>query len=218
MKLLLTSGGITNEKLKQSLLKLIGKNFNETNLVFIPTAANVEAGGKEWLIDNLSEFKNLGFASVDIVDISAIPTEMWKKRLEDADVLVFGGGNTAYLNKWVQESGLKDSLPEMLKDKVYVGISAGSMIAAKDLTLSDSKELYEEEVGGFDDVEGIGLVDFQTRPHYKSPFFPKVTSENLTRISKNIKQALYALDDNSGIEVCDGEISVVSEGEWDRFN
>ena len=49
MKLLLTSSGFTNSSISDALLDLTKKPFNELNLAFIPTAANVEKGDKEWL-------------------------------------------------------------------------------------------------------------------------------------------------------------------------
>ena len=41
MKLLLTSGGITNKSIAKSLQKLLGKLFSKSKLVFIPTAPNL---------------------------------------------------------------------------------------------------------------------------------------------------------------------------------
>ena len=53
MKLLLTSSGFTNKSIANALLEFAGKPFKELKLVFVPTAANVESGGKEWLINDL---------------------------------------------------------------------------------------------------------------------------------------------------------------------
>lgn len=46
MKLLLISGGITNKTIADALFDLVGKKPEGTSLVFIPTASNVEKGGK----------------------------------------------------------------------------------------------------------------------------------------------------------------------------
>jgi peptidase E len=59
MKLLLTSAGITNKSIADALFDLVGKKSEDTSLVFIPTAANVEMGDKTWFIDNLIDLKNL---------------------------------------------------------------------------------------------------------------------------------------------------------------
>ncbi|MBI4159546.1 Type 1 glutamine amidotransferase-like domain-containing protein [Candidatus Wolfebacteria bacterium] len=148
MKLLLTSAGVTNKSIENALLDLLRKPFSETKLAFIPTAANAEAGNKGWLIDDLRRLKDLGFTDIDIIDISALPKEIWLSRLESADILMFGGGNTFYLMHWLKKSGLADMLPEMLKKKVYAGISAGSMVTAKSIEISTSKldlRMYGDE-------------------------------------------------------------------------
>ena len=47
MKLLLTSGGITNKSIAQALFGLVGKKPEDASLVFISTASNVEKGDKK---------------------------------------------------------------------------------------------------------------------------------------------------------------------------
>jgi peptidase E len=61
MKLLLTSGGLTNKSIADALFELVGKRPEETSLVFIPTASNVEMGDKGWLIDDLANLKKTEF-------------------------------------------------------------------------------------------------------------------------------------------------------------
>jgi peptidase E len=96
MKLVLTSGGISNESIARSLEKLAGKNREETTIGFIPTAANVEAGNKDWFIKYITDLLKYRFTSIDIVDISAAEVD-WKTRLADVDVVYVGGGNTFHL-------------------------------------------------------------------------------------------------------------------------
>jgi peptidase E len=57
MKLLLTSGGITNKSIAKALFDLVGKKPEDTSLVFIPTASNVEIGDKSWFINDLMNLK-----------------------------------------------------------------------------------------------------------------------------------------------------------------
>lgn len=218
MKLLLTSAGISNQSISDALLEMAGKPFAELNLAFIPTAANVESGSKDWLIKDFVTCENLGFKQVDIVDVSALPKEIWLPRLEEADILLFGGGNTFHLMHWMEKSGLKELLPKMLKTKIFIGISAGSMITGKSLDLSTSERLYEEKVDDGAKDEGLGYVDFLVRPHLNSPYFQNVNLDNLESFAKEFPETFYALDDNSAIKVMDGEIEVVSEGVWKKFN
>ncbi|NTW22173.1 type 1 glutamine amidotransferase-like domain-containing protein [Candidatus Falkowbacteria bacterium] len=218
MKLLLTSAGLSNKSIAEALVDLAGRPFAELNLAFVPTAANVEAGDKWWLINDLVNCKNLGFKSIDIVDISALPKDIWQPRLEAADVFLFGGGNTFHLMYWLQKSGLSALLPELLETRVYVGISAGSMVACKSLDLSMSEKLYDDVPGEYDKDEGLDYVDLLVRPHLNSPYFPNLNMENLEKLAVDFPETFYALDDQSAIKVDGGRTVVVSEGVWKKFN
>ena len=89
MKLLLTSAGISNESIAKALFDLVGKKPQETSLVFIPTASNIENGDKGWLIDDLTNLRKQNFKSIEIADISAIDKIIWRPRLKSADILYF---------------------------------------------------------------------------------------------------------------------------------
>lgn len=218
MKLLLTSSGITNKSIEKALSELLGKSFNKANLTFIPTAANVEKGDKTWLVNDMNNFQILGFSSFEIVDIAAVSKKIWLPSIEKADILVFGGGNTNYLIESINKSGLKEYLPQFLKSKVYVGISAGSMVTAKNISLSSAGILYYEKTGKFENVRGLGLIDFEIRPHLNSSSFPKVRIDYLEKLSQKKPGVFYAIDDQTAIKVVDGNISIVSEGKWKKFN
>lgn len=217
MKLLLTSGGLENQSIIDSLQKLTEKPFDQLKVAFIPTASNVEEGNKDWLISDLIKLQELKFLSIDIVDVSALPKDIWQRRLEEADIFFVEGGNTRHLIYWIKKSGLIDLLPELLKTRVWVGVSAGTVVATKDISLSDSKRLYGEE-DDMDNNKGLGYVDFHIRPHLNNNFFPKMTLENMQKIADETKETIYALDDNSAIQVIDGEVSIISEGIWKKFN
>ena len=218
MKLLLTSGGLMNDSIISALKELTQKPFNELHLAFIPTASNMEDGDKWWLIKDLEICKKLGFKSIDIVDISALPRKIWQKRLEKAHVILNEGGNTFHLNYWMRESGLKDLLPELLKTRVYIGISAGTIVMTPSLILSGSEKEALKEIGEEIYEEGLGMVNFFVEPHLNNSYFPQLTFDYVEEQSKKISQTIYALDDNSAIKVDGENIEVVSEGEWKKFN
>lgn len=218
MKLLLTSSGVTNKSIQKALLDLLDKPFTKTNLVFVLTAANIEKGDKTWLVEDLNNFRLLGFSSFDIADISAVSEDIWLPSIENADVLVFGGGNTNYLLEWLDKTGLKNKLPQLLKSKVYIGISAGSMVTAKNISLSSAGILYYEQTGKFRDTQGLGFVDFEIRPHLNSQWFPKVKIKYLEKLSEKTTKTIYAIDDQTAIMVVNDKVSVISEGNWKKFN
>ncbi len=216
MKLLLTSAGIKNPTLAKAVLDLAGKKAEEINIAFIPTAMNLTGNDKSWFIKN---FKEQGYKKIDIVDISALPKWNWQPRLEEADVIFASGGTSAHLIRWIEESGLKELLPELLKTKVWVGISAGSVVMAPTLKLSDQeKTLWYKENFGYEGKKGLGFIDFYIRPHFNAPYRPNITKETLVEIVKEIPGIVYAIDDNMAIKVEDGKIEVIGEGEYLVFN
>jgi dipeptidase E len=218
MKLLLTSAGITNKTIAQALRELLGKPSEECRAVFVPTAANLEKGDRSWVETEMNSLKNVGFASFDVVDIASVPQETWRPIFEKADVIGVGGGNDRYLLTQLNKSGLETLLPELLRTKVYMGISAGSIATATRVSLSYLGILYYERTKKFKDDNGLGFVDFEIRPHLNSPGFPKVRLDYLSTLAKANPTPFYALDDNSAVKVDGDTITVVSEGEWKKFN
>ncbi|MFA6415055.1 MAG: Type 1 glutamine amidotransferase-like domain-containing protein [Candidatus Paceibacterota bacterium] len=214
MKLLLTSSGLTNKSIAAALLELVGKPAGETNVAFIPTAADAEEDDKSWFINDLVNIKNQGFKQIDLVDIAALPKESWLPRFEHADILFFSGGHTRHLMHWLHKSGLAGILPELLKTRVYAGISAGSLVTGPTLALSSSTDVpfdYDDDVSY--DGKGLHLVDFHIRPHFNSPDFPKASAEYLKEKAKEVPETIYCLDDQSALKIVDGNVEIVSEGE-----
>src|SRR3990167_5212782 len=103
--LLLTSAGLTNPMLVEALRSMVRMPFDQSVLVFLPTAANVIAGDKTWLVENYQECRALGCKEMDIVDIGALTRAQWEPRILRADILVVGGGDTAHLLAIMGNSG-----------------------------------------------------------------------------------------------------------------
>lgn len=214
MKLLLTSGGITNKKIAKALFDLVGKKPKDISLVFIPTASNVEMGDKGWFIDDLINLKKQGFKSINIADISAVPENIWRPQFEKTDILFFEGGDEYNLMEWINKSSLAKLLPKFLKTKVYVGLSAGSMVTNPDLALEISQTLYGEDLDRTESMLGLNYVNFYFIPHLNSPHFPKLIEKNIRKMAKGTPKKVYAMDDQSALKVVDGKVEVISEGKW----
>lgn len=223
MKLLLTSNGLSNESIAKALQNLTGKEPTDAKIAFIPTAANPERGDKEWLINDLYRIRQQGYY-VDIIDLPAFTPESLKIALDKVDVIFMGGGNTFYLSYWMEHSGLAAMLPELLKFKVYAGISAGSMVAGQSLKLSSqalsNPEAFEDQdynlIGPSGESSGttLKLVELVFRPHLNDRFFSTVKIDELVQKAKGLQWPVYALDDNSALKIVDSDIEVISEGEW----
>ena len=137
--------------------------------------------------------------------------EVWTAAVQEADALLVFGGDVHYLCRWMQESGLADLLPS-LRDTVYVGISAGSMVTAPIFG-----ETYDEPEKPFVIEKGIGLVDFALIPHMHNPKFPESTSAKVVKMAAEVPFPTYGIDDQTAIKVNDGVVEVISEGHWKLF-
>ena len=118
---------------------------------------------------------------------------------------------------WVNTSGLIHLLSDMLKTKVYVGLSAGSMITSPDLNLRLSKVIYGEDVAE-DSMTGLGLVDFYFLPHLNNPHFGARIEATLKEAMKDVTRKTYVLDDYSALKVVDGKVEHVGGSDYLEFN
>lgn len=223
MKLLLTSNGLSNDSIANALEQLTGKAPKDVKVAFIPTAANPSRSDKEWLIKDLYNIHKRGYY-VDIIDLVATSSENLKSALEAVDVIFIGGGNTFYLSYWMQKSGFFDMAPELLNTKVYAGISAGSIVSGESLKLT-SQAIENEAAFEDEDYELLGpkgqsagralhIASLVFRPHLNSRYFTLAKEDLLKEKAKGLEWPVYALDDDSALKILDGEIEVISEGEW----
>jgi dipeptidase E len=175
---------------------------------------------------DLQEHAKLGWKIVSILELTAIPSmdrQHWIPLLEEADAIMIGGGNTPYLSFWLQQSGLADELPRLLKTKVYIGISAGSMVATKEIYVNQatlSRGIYDDDQYGDSAPRGSGsdktlhLVDFTLRPHLNADYFDHVAMKDMEYQAALTDVPLYAIDDMSAVMVRGDKATVISEGSW----
>ncbi len=211
MKLLLTSGGVTNPSIERALVSLLGKPVAASTALAVPTATYGHTmcdPGNAWrfLTGESGAMCGLGWASLGVLELTALPSlprERWVPWVEQADALLVDGGDAAYLAHWMRASGLADLLPA-LTDTVWVGLSAGSMV----LTPRIGEPFVTWRPEGWTD-ETLGVVDFSIYPHVgMNPM------EGADRWVEPLGVAAYAVDDQTAIQVVDGEVTVVSEGVW----
>ncbi len=219
MKFLLTSAGISNDSIHKSLVDLLGKPIAESSALCIPTAAYAMPGGAAmaWrLIRGVAATPlcELGWKSLGVLELTALPSikeEHWVPLVQETDALLVGGGDVLYLCYWMRQSGLADLLPS-LREAVYVGVSAGSMVMAPNVG---------EDFVGWNPPTGsdraLGMVDFSLFPHLDHPSMPDNSMANAEKWAAGVPVPGYAIDDQTAIKVIDGVVEVVSEGHWKRF-
>ncbi len=223
MKLLLTSGGVRNERIHSALLDLLDKPIAECNALCIPTGTYAFPGGHDgalraWEFISGSSLTTcpmceLGWKSVGVLELTALPSlgkARWVPMLQETDVLLVNGGDTLYLAYWMRESGLADLLPSLRA--VYMGLSAGSLVMAP--RVADYFVHWTPPSGG---NETLGFVDFEMFPHLDYPTLPEHSSAHAEKWGAGLQGIGYAMDDETAIKVHDGVVEVVSAGHWKQF-
>lgn len=131
-KILLTSAGFENPNLQRCFLELLGKPPAEARALFIPTAA-IDEDAKAVLPKCRGDLLGAGILPEHITDFN-LDRPMDPDELSAYDAVYFCGGSTEHLLERVRASGFAQSLDAALeRGLVYVGVSAGSIMAAQNL-------------------------------------------------------------------------------------
>lgn len=137
-------------------IKTFLQNSKKNNILFIPYAAIT------FSYDEYVQKVNDGLKEID-VQVKGIHTfDDPIEAVNNADIIIVGGGNTWKLTKMVQE---KD-LIKAIRNKVhlgtpYIGWSAGSNLACPTLRTTNDMPIVEPST-----FETLDLVPFQINPHY----------------------------------------------------
>ena len=219
MKLLLTSAGIKNPSINDAMLELLGKPVAECDALCIPTASyghHSFAGAWRFTTGNEPNcpMVGLGWKSLGVLEVAALSTldkEKWLPVVQEVDVLLVNGGDSLYLAHHMRESGLADLLPSL--NPVWLGFSAGSMVMTP--RIGDDFKVWEPPGGG---DKALGIVDFSIFPHLDHPSLPENTMAAAEQWAAGLGNPSYAIDDDTAIRVVDGNVDVISEGNWRRFD
>ncbi|TDD60345.1 peptidase E [Kribbella antibiotica] len=221
MKLLLTSGGVSNDSIRDALVDLLGKPISESRALYIPTAqwGHPMLGPQSVRRSVVGEppfhrLTSLGWASLGVLELTALPTigeERWLPWVREADVLLVDGGDATYLSHWMQQSGLVDVIPT-LSETVWVGMSAGSMVLTP--RIGDDFVSWPDAP----DDRTLSVVDFSIYPHLDHEQMPDNTLANAESWAADIAGPAYAIDDETAIKVTGGgTVEIISEGHWKAF-
>src|SRR5215472_15047204 len=176
MKFLLTSSGISNDSIRNALVDVLDKPIAESSALVIPTAWYAYPGGLAGVYQLIrgvarSPLCEVGWKSLGVLELTALPSiarDQWVPLVQEADALLVYGGDTLYLCYWMRQSGLADLLPELSRETVYVGVSAGSMVVTPNFGEAYDDWFCREPPARHlptSDDRALGLVDFSVFPH-----------------------------------------------------
>ncbi len=205
--LLLTSSGMS---MKEEIIKLLQKPAYDITVGFISTAAkpqeNLEYLKKDWEI-----MKEMGF-NIEEVDIEGKTEAEVVKLLELKDIIFVEGGNTFYLLQVMRKCNFEKVIKKLLKEgKVYIGASAGSIVAGRTIQAAGWGEGGDKNIAGLKDLRGLSLVPFDIFVHYE-PGYSEIIKKKIPDAKKRGKN-LKIITDNQALLVQGKEVSLIGKGE-----
>ena len=189
---------------KDTFKDFMNNDTKGKKVLFIPTA-NVDEETK-FLVDEAKEvFKNLGM-EVEDLEISKLDEKTIKNKVEKANYLYIGGGNTFYLLQELKRKNLIDFIKNRVNSgMVYIGESAGAIITSKDIEYND---LMDDKTIAKDlkEYSGLNLVDFYIVPHLNE--FPFEESSKQTVEKYKDKLNIIAINNSQAIIVKDEKFEI----------
>lgn len=188
--ILLTSNGLSSKNLVKEIKPYI-TNLNKA--VIITTASFPYKENDKHIPRITDELKQFGL-SVDFFDFDTDNPEL----LLQYDVIEINGGNPFYLLAAIKKANAENLIKQFAKEKLLIGISAGSIIMQKNIDLIAEFTPEMNNTVTLPDFSALGIVDVQMIPHYHR-FIHRFDS-----FEQRIKK--YELDNNcSVIRMDDGE-------------
>ena len=215
MKLLLTSNGIKSGLTNDLLSLLPNKPLGKISVSYIVTAAFGEKGNKSWVNIAKNDLQKLGISDIENLDIRGKTEIELYSILSKKDIILANGGNTFYLLKYVKESGFDKVIKQLVgKDRLYIGVSAGSYIACPTIEQAYWKDT-DRSWKDFDltDLTGLNLVPFLITAHFNESF-----REAVEEAAKSTRYPFVCLYDTQAVLVNDSSIKIVGEGKKVFYN
>lgn len=132
-----------------------------------------------------------------------------KDKIEKADLIYIGGGDTIKLVNDIKKYGIDSLLEEAYqKGTVLLGISAGALLLSNG-GFSDSLILRGESDKHIF-VKGLGLLNIDFCPHYKSN--PKKDAELKNYLLEN-EHKIYCLENCTALKILDNAYEIIKSNQ-----
>jgi peptidase E len=202
MKLFLASEAKHPDCIKK--LDALINGLKGKSIAYIPTASNGENPYGQWQTESTTwKLVNTLDANVTPVSLEDYKDSSVIDALKGKDIIWFAGGACGYLMYWIRRCELDKHLLELLDSgSVYVGSSAGSMVAAQ--TLSVTEWYLGEGEPGASIFPGLSLIDFEIYPHYEDEMLPEIKKHWDGK-------KLCLLKNGEAITVIDGKTTIFGE-------
>lgn len=179
----------------------------ESKVAFIANASDIYEH-PDWVKEDREELLRLGFRVTNI-DLRKFHAQELHDELMKYDAIFVAGGNSFYFLKIAHESGFANIIQSLVEEerKIYIGSSAGSIVAGPNLLPIKQLESRADEFK-LRSYRGLSLVNFIVLPHFgKEKFKPRY--EKLIDEAYKYPIPYIIINDNQAIAVKGNSITIV---------
>ncbi|MDR3558413.1 MAG: Type 1 glutamine amidotransferase-like domain-containing protein [Candidatus Pacebacteria bacterium] len=188
-KLMLTSAGFANRELLEVLKKEIPKQAEWCRVLMISYTQNKME--ESYVVASKKELESFGFKSIQTLNLGK------PAKPERADVIYVCGGNTYAILQKMKETGIDKFIIEAVnKGALYIGVSAGSIIAGKTIDIVGWGSEGDANEVGLKDFSGLGFTDTAICPHYKV-----IQKDEVAEFKKKVSYPVVEITDNQMVFV-----------------
>lgn len=210
-KLFLTSAGLPSETAPY-FAELLDKDPQDLKLAMIPTAAYPKID--PLLLNEAKDGLGKSGFQIEVIDLKVEDPKVIRSKLEKVDIINVGGGNTFFLLYWVRKCGLDKYLGELLDQrKIYIGVSAGSILVGPDIESSFWCHEPDINVVNLKDLTGLNFVPFTLIPHFIEEDLPSLREK-----AKTVVYPIIAINDTQAVQVIGNDYKIVGKGREIKFN
>ncbi len=201
MKLLLTSGGITTNRLQETLRGLLTKPADE-NKVLILELNWEEEDYPKYLEGTIQQLIRTGFSPINLESYD-LSSDNPPPDINKLDVLMIFGGNHFHYMKLIRNLEIEQDIRDFIdRDGVYIGVSGGSAMMSSDM--DDGLSMTKNDIG-LEDDSGFGYIDFYVVSHWD---WREDKKEMLT-YSWDSGKHMIPLTDQQGVLVLDNDFTII---------
>ncbi|MBU1177327.1 MAG: Type 1 glutamine amidotransferase-like domain-containing protein [Patescibacteria group bacterium] len=202
-KLFLTSAGFLNKEISDLFLKELDKEPSKSRIFMVTSARTKEE--EYYIEESRKELVDLGFKDIFIYNLDK---RVSINEVKDCDVIYICGGNTYYIMKKFRETGLdKIVIKSVNQGKIYVGVSAGSIMAGPNIEISGWGINGDKNDVNLKDLTGFNFTNISIFPHFEEDKHRLEVEE----FKKKVNYPVIELTDNQAVFVEGEEYRVIGE-------
>ena len=202
-KLFLTSAGFLNKEVADVFLNELYREPSQSRVLMVAGGRTEEEN--HYIEESKKELVDLGFKNIFIFNLDRSIT---MDEVKNCDIIYVCGGNTYYLLKKFRETSLDKIVIELVNQgKIYVGVSAGSIMAGPDIEIAEWGKDGDKNDVNLKDLTGFNFTNIAVFPHFEK----EKHKQEVEEFRKKVDYPVIELTDNQAVFVKGEDYKIMGE-------